>query len=216
MAKSSIGQAFKDNEIALEAFGDSKDNYLYASSARGTTAIENSLEYLGMLYTKKLNDILVARKIDSSGKLAESIKPSEVQKNGSVFSITISANEYASYVDEGVNGWAQDRGSKFQFKTKGVNPDGEMVKSIKKYLTSEKKMSTVPLQPVNNRERKRASIRDATTSRAISAAYMIKRMGIKPTHFWRDATADMTALIAEEFAAALKIDIINALTGQKY
>ena len=213
MAKSSIGQAFKDNEIALEAFGDSKDNYLYASSARGTTAIENSLEYLGMLYTKKLLDKL---KADSKGGLADSIKASEVQKNGSVFSINIYAKEYASYLDEGVNGWAQNRGSKFQFKTKGVNPDGEMVKSIKEYLTREKKKAAVPLKPVTNRERKRQSIRDTTTERAISAAYMIKRMGIKPTHFWRDATVEMTSLIAEEFAAALRIDIINALTGQKY
>ena len=214
MAKQSISAMQRQaiNNGALDLMGEDKAD----STVVKLDTITDSLNYIGAVYKDKLNKQLLAKNLDSSGALADSIQASEVTQSGSVYTITISANEYASYLDEGVNGWAQSRGSKFQFKTKGVNPDGEMVKSIKEYLGREKKIATIKNKPVNNRERKRASIRDATTERAISAAYMIKRMGIKPTHFWRDATADMTALIAEEFAAALKIDIINALTGQKY
>ena len=210
MPKSSIGRSQKENLVALEAFGEDQQQGNYFST------IEDSLAYLGLVYTKKLTDRLTKVGSISSGALEDSIRASEVRTNGSVLTVDIYANEYASYLDEGVNGWALSRGSNFQFKTKGVNPNGAMVASIKEYLAREKKIGTIKNRPVNNRERKRQSIRDATTQQAISVAYMIKRQGIKPTHFWRDATAEMTALVAAEFAVALKIDIINALTGQKY
>lgn len=200
------------NNGALDLMGEDKSG----STVVKLNTIVDSLDYIGAKYKDKLNKQLIAKDLDSSGKLADSTQASEVQKNGSVYSISITANVYASYLDEGVNGWANPRGSKFSFKTKGVNPDGEMVKSIKAYLSREKKIAAIKNRPVSSRERKRSIIKDATTERAISAAYMIKRQGIKPTHFWRDATAEMTKLIEEEFAAALKIDIINSLTGEKY
>ena len=171
-----------------------------------------SLEYLGQLYTKKLTDQLIKKDADSSGKLSDSIIATEVQLLGSTYSVSISTLKYASFLDEGVDGWAKSRGSRFKFKTKGVDPKGDHVKSVKAWLVREANIARIKNRAVSNRERKRASIKDASTQAAISAAYMIKRQGIKPTHFWRDATKEMEKLVAKEFAAAFKIDIIKNIT----
>jgi hypothetical protein len=150
------------------------------------------------------------RDYNSSGELADSIEATEVEQNGTVVSVGILAPDRASYLDEGVSGWAKDRGSRFQFKTKGIDPDGEMVKSVKEWLVRENKITQNTKVPVTKRESKRATITDTTTKAAISAAYMIKRQGIKPTRFWQRARKDMQNEVEKEIAAAMKIDIINS------
>ena len=49
------------------------------------------------------------------------------------------------------------------------------------------------------------------TKAILSAASAIKRNGIKPTHFWRDATEEIQQYFETELAIASKIDIINNL-----
>jgi len=105
----------------------------------------------------------------------------------------------------------KSRGSKYKFKTKGVDPNGEMVKSIKAWLLREGSFSRNVSTQLSKRESRQKSITDATTKRAISTAYMIKRQGIKPTKFWSNTTKDMARVVEMELAKALKVDIINSI-----
>jgi len=150
---------------------------------------------------KKLNDVDAS----SSGDLADSIQPLAIQVKGKVFYVDIVAAKYASFIDEGIDGWANSRDSRFKFKTRGVDPKGEMVKSIKDYLVRENKMAQTKYSVLH----KKGKIKDKQIAAATSVAYMIKRMGIKATHFWRDATSEFSSIVEKELGMAVKIDIIN-------
>lgn len=214
MAKPSITRS--QNSAEANAFLDLVGENSNLSQPVTFTALADTLEYVAAVYVDKLTKQLITKDADSSGKLSDSIISSDVKIFGTVYSVDISAQEYASYIDEGVDGWANGRSSRFKFKTKGVNPNGDMVKSIKAWLLREGKIGRIKNRPVSAREAKRQQITDASTKQAISTAYMIKRQRIKPTHFWRDATSEMDAVILKEFSAALQVDIINNLTGKKY
>jgi hypothetical protein len=58
-------------------------------------------------------------------------------------------------------------------------------------------------------------MQDAETKTILAVAAGIKRFGIKPTHFWSDATAEINAYIETELGIATKIDIINNLYPSK-
>ena len=181
--------------------------------------LADTLTYLAALYTEKLADSLNKADATSSGFLADSIIPLDVKVLGSVYTVEIQAATYAKFIDEGVDGWAKARGSKYKFKTKGVDPNGEMVKSVKAWLLREgsfSKASDISVYrgkkiSLTGRESRQKSITDATTKRAISTAYMIKRQGIKPTKFWSNTTKDMARVVEMELAKALKVDIINSI-----
>lgn len=192
----------------LDLMGEEQSSYQPVSLDN----LAQSVEYVAAVYTQKLAEQLKAKDATSSGSLADSIVALDLVIMGSVYTVSIQANKYASFIDEGVSGWAQSRGSRFQFRTKGVNPTGDMVKSIRAYLLREGNISRNTAVSVSRRESKRAKITDATTRAAISTAYMIKRMGIPANHFWRDATAEMTVIAEKEFGAALEIDIVENIT----
>ena len=193
----------------LDLMGESKGSY----KAVTFDQLANSLSYVAAVYTDKLKKELITKDADSSGALSDSILALDVQIMGSLYSVEISANKYASFLDEGVSGWAKDRGSRFKFKTKGVDPNSQMVKDVKAWIIREGKIGSIKNKPISKRETKRAAITDRTTKAAISAAFMIKRQGIAPTYFWRDATNQMDDIISKEFSAALKIDIIQNITN---
>lgn len=207
-----MAKSAKDKIVSskfLDLLGESKEQYEPVK----LTSIAESLEYLAAVYTDKLNKELQLADASSSGDLADSILALDVELLGTVYTVEIEAKKYADFVNDGVDGWAKDRGSKYGFKTKGVDPNGPMVKSIKKWLVREGAISRNTKKTVSNREGRRARIIDTTTKAAISTAYMIKRQGIKPTHFWDKATAQMDRVIKDEFGAALRIDIINNITN---
>jgi len=208
MARQSISQAQAQflNSGELDLMGSDDVQPVSLDS------ISNTLAYLGALYAQKLAENLNKADSSSSGKLADSIVPLDVTVFGSVYTVEIQAAKYAKFIDEGVDGWAKSRGSKYKFKTKGVDPNGEMVKSIKAWLLREGNMSRNISRPTTARESRAMKITDANTRAAISAAYMIKRQGIKPTHFWRDATKEMRSIVEIELGKALKVDIINSIT----
>ena len=192
----------------LDLLAEDKNHF---SDAKFET-IADTLGYLAVKYIDVLRTEMDKKDIVSSGKLADSMKPTEVELNGTVYTVGILAKDYASYEDEGVDGWAKSQGSRFKFKTKGVNPQGDMVKSIKDWLSREGASARNVKVGISHRERKGMKVQDATTQRAVTTAYMIKKYGIKPTHFWRDATENMVVYVQSSLGAALKIDIINNLT----
>lgn len=210
MAKQTISSS------QLHAINSGALDLLGTDSVRAVTKFDDlamTLQYLGGVYAQKLTEYLNKADASSSGNLSDSIIPLDVTIFGSQYTVEIQAAKYAKFIDEGVSGWNKDRGSKYKFKTKGVDPKGEMVKSIKAWLLREGTFIRLG-QVDSKREKKQNAITDATTRTAISAAYMIKRQGIKPTHFWRDATKDMTRIVETELAKALKVDIINNITVQ--
>jgi hypothetical protein len=171
--------------------------------------VGSQLNNLAIEYSLMLADELNKKDAASSGQLADSIQPLAVEVNGKVFSVKIQTNAYASFIDEGVDGWANSRGSRFKFKTKGVDPQGKMVKSLKEYLAREGQSARNVKVGISQREIKGKQILDAKTKSAVTAAYMIKRQGIAATHFWRDATIKFKAYLEKELGEAVKIDIIN-------
>lgn len=187
--------------------GESKSSY----QVMKLDDLADTLTYLGGLYALKLVENLNKADASSSGNLEDSIQPLDVSILGSVYTVEIQAAKYAKFIDEGVDGWAKSRGSKYKFKTRGVDPKGEMVQSIKAWLLREGKMIRNTKKATTKREARQMSITDATTRAAISTAYMIKRQGIKPTHFFRDTTKQMRSIVEMELAKALKVDIINAI-----
>jgi len=217
MARQSISQAQAQflNSGELDLMGDSEFQPVSLDS------ISNTLAYLGALYAQKLAENLNKADSSSSGKLADSIVPLDVTVFGSVYAVEIEAAKFAKFIDEGVNGWAKNRGSKFTFKGGkssgkrkggGARPLTEMQKSVKEWLLREGNMSRNISRPTTQREARQMSITSATDRAAISAAFMIKRQGIKPTHFWRDATKEMRSIVEIELGKALKVDIINSIT----
>lgn len=173
--------------------------------------LANTLAYVAALYVDKLAVELNNADATSSGKLSDKTIALDVQVFNTIYSVEIQTLSYAKFIDEGVSGWANDRGSQYSFKSKGVDPNGPMVKSIKDYLRREGKMAKANFRAITKKETKRKNITDVSTKAAITAAYMIKRQGIEPTHYWQKATKSITDVVAKEFAAALKVDIINNL-----
>lgn len=182
----------------LEDSGTAKTEFV----AVGT---QDKLTQLAAQYSialaKKLGDVDAS----SSGELADSIQPLSIQVKDNIFYVDIVAAKYASFIDEGVDGWANSRGSRFKFKTRGVDPKGAMVKSVKDYLVRENKISQSKYAVLN----KKNKVKDRQVQQATTVAYMIKRMGIKATHFWRDATTEFNSIVEKELGMAVKIDIIN-------
>lgn len=191
----------------LDLLGESQSNY----EKFDFDDTVNTLVQLAEQYISKLTTKIEEKDVASSGKLSDSITPTEVEVQGKVYSIGIETLKYASYQDEGVDGWANAQGSPYKFKTKGVDPKGEMVKSVKEWMRREGKSARNVKVGISSREVRGRGIRNAQTKAAVAAAFMIKRQGIKPTHFWSEATSEMALVIKNEFGAALKIDIINNL-----
>jgi hypothetical protein len=172
---------------------------------------KNTILKLAGAYIYLINEQIEKKDVASSGQMQDNITPTKLQINGDVLSIGINAPLYASYQDEGVNGWAIDRGSRFSFKTRGVDPNGEMVKSVKEWIGREGSSARNVSRPVSNRERKGKQMLDASTRAAVTASYFIKKKGIKPQRFWQDATNEFIPIVEKELGIAAKIDIINNL-----
>jgi len=192
----------------LNDIGDSSDTF----EAPSFDALTMKLIQVGQMYADLIKDKFNKADSVSGGQGIDSIKPLDVQIMGNVYSIDIQAADYLAFVDAGVNGWASSRNAPFSFKTHGVDPESEMVESIKAYLIREGKMGMdITKKPMSTKEAKRQSITDETTRKAVTAAFMVKRMGIKPRHAIQQAEIEMTKVISENFAAALRVDIINNL-----
>lgn len=175
--------------------------------------IADTLSMVAAKYAEEISNAMDRKDVSSSGKGQDSIEIKDVEVLGSLYTVSIEANKYLTYVDEGVDGWAKSRGSRFKFKTRGVSPDGDMVKSIKQWLMREGRMSrNMKYKPITGREGRQKSITDATTKQAMTTAFMIKRQGIKPKRFMEAAKSKMEKFVEKEFAMAIKVDIINNLS----
>lgn len=168
--------------------------------------LTSTIIQLGAMYAGMIRQYADQADAASSGKLLDSITPTQLEFYGNIYTIGVEAKEYLNFVDKGVNGWAKPRGSVYSFRTKGVDPNGAMVKSVSEYLANEGSSARNIKQGVSARESKGMS---ADVRNAVTAAYMIKRQGIEPKRFMDKATSEMQLVIKNELGAALRIDIIN-------
>lgn len=205
MAKSIVHTVLEDTDIELA--GESRADY----SPVEFTDTSSTVIQLAATYIELINEEIEKKDVASSGYMQDNITPTDLEVNGDTLTVGINAPLYASYVDEGVNGWAVNRGSRFQYRTKGVDPNGAMVKSLKSYIQREGLSARNVKVSVTQRESKGKTMRDATTKAAMQMGYMIKRQGIKPRNFWRDATNKFLPIAEKELGMAVKIDIINNL-----
>ena len=205
MAKSVVHSVLEDTDIELA--GESRADY----SPVEFTDTGNTVIQLAATYIELINEEIEKKDVASSGFMQDNITPTDLEVNGDTLTVGINAPLYASYVDEGVNGWAVNRGSRFQYRTKGVDPNGAMVKSLKSYIQREGLSARNVKVSVTQREAKGKTMKDATTKAAMQMGYMIKRQGIKPRHFWHDATNKFIPIAEKELGTAVKIDIINNL-----
>jgi hypothetical protein len=195
------------NKIQHQALKSGELDLLFEEPPKGQVEfidLQSTLEQLAAVYIGFINEKMDEKDVSSSGKMQTSIKASEVTQTGNTYEIGIFAPDYASYQDEGVNGWAVNRGSRFQFRTKGVSAD--MLKSVKDWLQREGKSARNVKVGISKREVRGM---DALSQRANTAAFMIKRQGLKPTHFWKEATDDLNRYFEEEVGNAIKVDIVN-------
>jgi len=174
--------------------------------------VNNTIVQLAAKYIDIVADKINEKDVVSSGRMADEMQPTMLEFDGKTYRIGITAPEYSSYQDEGVNGWAVDRGSRFSFKTRGVDPEGDMVKSVKQWIQREGASARNVSRAVTSRERKGQAMPDPTTRAAVRASYFIKKKGIKPRRFWKEATDEFLVEMENELGIALKIDIINNIT----
>jgi hypothetical protein len=211
MARQSFAAAQHEalNDGFLDLLGEEVSTYEEVQ----LTDTANTLLIIAAKYVAKLTELIEQRDIASSGGLSDSLGATEVEINGTVYSIGIEVADYASFVDEGVDGVDRSRGSRFKFKRRGADPEGEMVASIKDWLRREGGSARNVKVGISSREIKGQKIADSATKSALAVACAIKSQGIEPTHFWRDATIYIQDVARKELGTALRIDIINNLTS---
>ncbi len=207
MGRQSISSAKEQALMFLNDIGSDKNSFGTPSFIE----LEAALVKIGHMYAENMKENFNAVDSVSEGQGIDSIKPLDVEIFGKIYSIDIEAATYLSFVDAGVNGWAMDRNAPYSFKTKGILLSSPMVQSVKAYLLREGKMGTDKTKrPASQKESTRQKLTTNPTDRqAMSVAYMIKRMGIKPRFAIQKTKTDMEKVISENFSAALRIDIIN-------
>jgi hypothetical protein len=179
------------------------------------TDIRDTIVFLGKSFAQVLADEIDKKDVSSSGKLQDNIIPGELEQSGELITVNISAYKYFSYQDKGVSGWDNDTNSPYKFRTKGVDPKGEMVKSLKDWLKREGQSSSptgLGKYKITAREKRGGNILDASTQAAVGKAYAIKKYGIRPRKFTDPAMNTIRQLAEKELGIAFKVDIINNLT----
>jgi hypothetical protein len=173
--------------------------------------IQNTLVNIAAAYVGLIHENATNKDVVSSGNMIEDIQATDITTTDTGYSIGITAPDYATYQDEGVNGWKVNRGSRFQFKTKGTREGTPMYNSLKAWVQREGLSARNVKQGVTRRERRGMKMQDAETKTILAVAAGIKRSGLRATNFWSDATKEINAYIETELGIATKIDIINNL-----
>lgn len=194
-----IAQAQKGFDFNV---GESSDNFELF------TETENVFEQYGIAFIKKLGELANQRGVVASGELLSKAKY-KISKDGSVMEIYVP--DYFDYPNQGVKGVKSSKNapkSPYQYKNYGMNEAGR--RSIKKYIQAgHAKIKTV--QKNNDkalgigREKKHLSLIDTQTNQLI---YLIKRYGIKATHYFTDALNETFKDFGVKMSQALGRDIV--------
>lgn len=184
-------------------------------SAEGATSFDevaNVLEQYAILFEENLAKVSKEVGNIGSGELLKSFKY-EVSPDGT--NLKLYLNDYFDYTNVGVKGVKSSKNapsSPYQYKNYGMSEEGR--KSIKNYIQSGRaKISEIQKTKYKKigLEAKKKSLIDLNTDTLI---YLIKRFGIKATHYL-DKTIEITFKdIGEKLGEAVAKDIsftINTL-----
>jgi len=177
--------------------------------------IKNTLVAIAGAYVGLIHENATSRDVVSSGNMIEDIQATDITTTDTGYAIGITAPDYATYQDEGVNGWKVDRGSRFNFHNKGTREGTPMYNSLKQWVQREGLSARNVKQGVTRRERRGMKMQDAETKTILAVAAGIKRSGLRATNFWSDSTKEINAYIETELGIATKVDIINNLYPNK-
>jgi hypothetical protein len=182
--------------------------------------LTDALYYLAATYVQMATDNLDKADAVASGALSSSIMALPVEILGSVYSVSIQLADYYKFVDQGVKGWADEKGgnSPYQFKNYGKgngSKNSKMITAIRKWIIKQGLQSKAIKKPITRREKFQKSITDTSFQTALIISKSIKKKGLKPTHFWTDANKSVLAIAEAQFAAAIKIDIISSIYGNR-
>jgi len=150
-------------------------------------------------------------------ELKQSIVAMPVSVAGNEYYVAIEGNDYAFFVNSGVNGLRTKHGSIYSFRTRF--PSQPMVDNLMRWITKK----GIPLDSrysqtrnLTKRARAKAQI-DEKRKRATAIAFGIKQNGIKPTYFIDTAISDtevtrMSNAIAEKFGKQIIVSVEINLT----
>ena len=150
-------------------------------------------------------------------ELKQSIVALPVSVAGNEYYVAIEGNDYAFFVNSGVNGLRTKHGSIYSFRTRF--PSQPMVDNLMRWITKK----GIPLdsrysQTRNLTKRARAKVQiDEKRKRATAIAFGIKQNGLKPTYFIDTAISDtevtrMSNAIAEKFGKQIIVSVEINLT----
>jgi hypothetical protein len=150
-------------------------------------------------------------------ELKQSIVALPVSVAGNEYYVAIEGNDYAFFVNSGVNGLRTKHGSIYSFRTRF--PSQPMVDNLMRWITKK----GIPLDSrysqtrnLTKRARAKAQI-DEKRKRATAIAFGIKQNGLKPTYFIDTAISDtevtrMSNAIAEKFGKQIIVSVEINLT----
>jgi hypothetical protein len=150
-------------------------------------------------------------------ELKQSIVAMPVSVAGNEYYVAIEGNNYAFFVNSGVNGLRTKHGSIYSFRTRF--PSQPMVDNLMRWITKK----GIPLDSrysqtrnLTKRARAKAQI-DEKRKRATAIAFGIKQNGLKPTYFIDTAISDtevtrMSNAIAEKFGKQIIVSVEINLT----
>ena len=151
------------------------------------------------------------RKYDTAttGNLAASIDGHVIpSKNRLTLQIEFGdKGEYWAYVDKGVDGWQNSHGSMFKFKRNGKRIPLEAMRSVIRLAGLVPKKVQLK-SGKTNRKLSKATLEDARNQMAWAMGNVIKKEGIKPTHFFTNVINDeLKERLTKAISIALKKDI---------
>lgn len=159
-----------------------------------------------------LRESLISVNRDQPGSLLQSIDATVTVESSNIF-LEIVMNDYWKFIDKGVDGYQQGRGSIYKYKKNGKRiPLDAMLKLIKfRGLVPE---SVAKPNKRVNKKLGAKKIESARKSYAFALGAVIKRDGLKATHFFTNViNENLKNKLTKEISEALKKDIeINFTT----
>ena len=150
----------------------------------------------------------------SSGSLTDSMRPVIVEAGVNNI-IDIYINDYYKFVDKGVRGWQDKKGSGSPYAFKrpagGKRGSSKMVTAIRKWVIREGISFRNQRSTISARDARRAKITDTSTKTAIVISGKIRRDGLRRTGFFTDAVRTLEDKLGRGVANALRIDVIESL-----
>jgi len=186
--------------------------------------IGNVLEQYGNLFLENIDKYANQEKVVASGTLLKNMT-AEIRDTGNLKTFTLKLLDYFDYPNEGVKGVDSSKNapdSPYQYKTYGM-PD-EARASLKKYILSGKaKVASVGNDKAlgigfEKKNLKQTNKKSIIERQVLTMVYLIKKYGIKATHYFdlafEETFADFDDVMTEALGEDVQISI--ELMSKKY